>query len=130
LPTGVSKPVLYIIYILIVPISLVAGYTLLNAGSPNSLLRPIVPDPGHDVYVAIISSILVFILGFVVFYMRDREGFGQLIAMNADKIRKERKKGKSDAEIAESILSALKIRPGRRYNMARKKLVAYLSDFK
>jgi hypothetical protein len=111
-------------------IGLVAMYTLLNAGNPNSLLRPIFPDPRNDVYVAIITSILVFVLGFVVFYSRDREGFGQLIAMNAENIRKLRKKGETDEEIAESILSAMGMYRGYRYKMARKKLVAYLSEFK
>ena len=111
-------------------IGLVAMYTLLNAGNPNSLLRPIFPDPRDDVYVAVITSILVFILGFVVFYSRDREGFGQLIAMNAEKIRKLRKKGASDEEIAESILAAMGISSGYRYRMAHRKLVAYLSEFK
>ena len=124
-----SKPVLYIIYTLMILIGLVAMYTLLNAGNPNSLLRPIFPDPRNDVYVALITSILVFVLGFVVFYARDREGFGQLIAMNAEKIRKLRKKGKADEEIAKSILSAMGIYRGYRYKMARKKLVAYLSEF-
>lgn len=125
-----SKPALYIIYTLMVAIGLVAMYTLLNAGNPDSLLRPIFPDPGDDVYVAMITSFLVFVLGFVVFYARDREGFGQLIVMNAEKIRKLRKKGKADEEIAKSILSAMGISRGYRYKMARKKLVAYLSEFK
>jgi hypothetical protein len=123
------KPALYIIYTLMILIGLVAMYTLLNAGNPNSLLRPIFPDPRDDVYVAVITSILVFVLGFFVFYSRDREGFGQLIAMNAENIRKLRKKGKADEEIAESILSAMGIYRGYRYKMARKKLVAYLSEF-
>lgn len=123
------KPALYSIYTLMILIGLVAMYTLLNAGNPNSLLRPIFPDPRDDVYVAVITSVLVFVLGFVVFYARDREGFGQLIAMNAENIRKLRKQGKANEEIAESILTAMGIYRGYRYNMARKKLVAYLSEF-
>lgn len=112
-----------------ISIGLIAMYTLLTAGNPNSLLRLIFPDPAHDVYVALLTSILVFVLGFVVAYSRDREGFGQLIAMNAENIRKLRKEGNSDEEIATSILSALGIFRGYRYTMARKKLVAYLSEF-
>ncbi len=125
-----SKTALSVLYVMMIPIILITMYTLLTAGSPDSLLRPIIPDPGYDVYVAVISSFLVFVLGFVMLYARDREGFGQLIAMNADKIRKLRKKGTSDEEIADSILAALQIHRKRRYNMARKKLVAYLSEFK
>ena len=97
---------------------------------PNSLLRPIIPNPAHDLYVAVISSILVFILGFFVFYSRDHEGFQQLIEMNADRIRSMRKRKKNDGQIADSILAAMGSSSGYRHNMARKKLIAYLSGFK
>jgi hypothetical protein len=111
-------------------IGLVAMYTLLNAGNPDSLLRPYLPDPRHDVYVAVVSSILVFILGFFVFFSRDREGFRQLVDLNADQIRKLRKKGKSDNEIAASILAAMGSASGYKHNLALKKLVIALSEFK
>ncbi len=124
------KPLLYIIYGLMIVIGLVAMYTLLNAGNPDSLLRPYLPDPRHDVYVAVVSSILVFILGFFVFFSRDREGFRQLVDLNADQIRKLRKKGKSDEEIAASILTAMGSASGYKHNLALKKLVIALSEFK
>ena len=113
-----------------IAIGLVAMYTILNAGDPDSLLRSIFPDPHNDVYVAVISSLVVFILGFIVFYSRDREGFRQLIQMNQDRIREHRKQGYSDEQIAESILNAMGSSSGYRHNMARKKLMAYLSEFK
>ncbi len=124
------KPVMYIIYGLMLVIGLVAMYTLLNAGNPDSLLRPYLPDPRHDVYVAVVSSVLVFILGFFVFFSRDREGFRQLVDLNADQIRELRKKGKSDNEIAASILAAMGSASGYKHNLALKKLVIALSEFK
>ena len=124
------KPVLYIIYGLVIIIGLVAMYSLLNAGNPDSLLRSIIPNPAHDVYVAVISSVLVFILGFFVFFSRDQEGFQQLIELNADRIRSMRKRKKTDAQIADSILAAMGSTGGYKHNMARKKLIAYLSGFK
>ena len=111
-------------------IGLVAMYSLLNAGNPDSLLRPILPNPAHDVYVAVVSSVLVFILGFLVFFSRDQEGFQQLIEINADRIRSLRKRKKTDAQIADSILAAMGSTGGYRHNLARKKLVAYLAGFK
>ncbi len=111
-------------------IGLVAMYSLLNTGKPDSLLRPFFSDPKNDVYVAVISSILVFILGFFVFYDRDRESFRQLVALNADRIRSLRQKGQSDTEIAESILAAMGSSTGYRHNLARKKLIIALSEFK
>jgi len=111
-------------------IGLVAMYSLLNTGNPDSLLRPIIPDPRSDFYVAIISSVLVFILGFFVFYTRDREGFRHLVHLNADQIRDFRQNGKSDEEIADSILVAMGSSSGYRHNLARKKLIIALSEFK
>ena len=111
-------------------VGLVAMYSLLNAGNPNSLLRPFFPDPKQDIYVAAVSSVLVFILGFFVFFSRDREGFRQLVNLNSDQIRKLRKKGKSDEEIAASILTAMGSYSGYKHNLACKKLVIALSEFK
>ena len=111
-------------------IGLVAMYSLLNTGNPDSLLRLVFTDPADDFYVAVISSFIVFVLGFVVFFNRDQEGFHQLIAMNAERIRHLRKKGQNDTDIAESILSAMGSTNGYRHNLARKKLIIYLSRFK
>ena len=124
------KPFSTIIYALMIAIGLMAMYSILNAGNPKSFWRPYFPDTTSDVYLAMGLSVAVFVLGFVVFYMRDKEGFKQLIEMNADRIRGQRKKGKTDAEIADSILSAMGSSSGYRHNMAKRKMVAYLSDFK
>ena len=121
---------MYIIYGLMILIGLVAMYSLLNTGNPDSLLRPFIPDSKDDFYVAVISSVLVFVLGFFVFYARDREGFRELMARNADQIRNYRQKGKSDEEIADSILAAMGSIDGYRHKLARKKLIISLSEFK
>jgi hypothetical protein len=105
-------------------------YSLLNAGNPDSLLRPVFPDPSWDVYVAMTSSLIVFVLGFVVFFNRDSEGFRNLIGMNGDRVRQMRGEGRSDEEIADSILAAMGSRSGYRHNLAKKKLVIYLAEFK
>jgi hypothetical protein len=111
-------------------VGLVAMYSLLNAGNPDSLLRPIFPDPKYDLYVAMATSVLVFILGFFVFFSRDQESFRQLVELNAEKIRTLRNEGKNDEEIAASILAAMGSYSGYKHNMARKKLLIYLSEFK
>jgi hypothetical protein len=118
-----------IIYVLMILIGLVAMYAILNAGNPDSLLRPWVPNPAHDVYVAAITSFIIFILGFFVFFNRDREGFQNLVRLNAERIRTLRRNGQGDEEIAESILSAMGSSGGRRHNLAKRKLVIYLSEF-
>ena len=124
------KPLLTVIYVLMIIIGLVAMYSLLNAGNPDSLLRPFFPDPKYDLYVAMISSVLVFILGFFVFFTRDQESFRQLVALNAEKIRQLRTEGKKDEEIADSILAAMGSYSGYKHNMTRKKLLLYLAEFR
>ena len=124
------KPLLYIIYVLLIIVGLVAMYSLLNAGNPDSLLRPFFPDPKYDLYVAMVSSVLVFILGFFVFFSRDQESFRQLVTLNAEKIREQREAGKTDEEIADSILAAMGSHGGYKHNMAKKKLLIYLSEFR
>ena len=124
------KSTLYAVYVFMILIGLVAMYALLNTGSPHSVLRHIFPDPHSDFYVAIVSSVLVFILGFVVFYSRDQESLRQLVQLNADQIRRLRRDGKRDDEIADSILAAMGSQSGYRHNLARKKLLIYLSEFK
>ena len=124
-----SKSLQNFIYILIIAIGFLAFYTILNAGNPESFLRAFFPDPQSDVFIALISSVLVFLLGFVVFYSRDREGFKHLVELNQDQIRKMRKDDASDQEIAESILAAMGSKSGYRHNLNRKKLLLYLSEF-
>jgi hypothetical protein len=113
-----------------VVIGLVAMYSLLNAGNPNSLLRPFSPDPKYDLYIAMGTSVLVFILGIFVFFSRDQESFQQLVELNAEKIRTLRNEGKNDEEIADAILAAMGSHGGYKHNMARKKLLIYLSEFR
>lgn len=128
--SDMQKLILYAIYILMVSIGLVAMYSILNAGNPDSLLRSAFPDPAIDVYIAGISSFIVFVLGFVVFFTRDQEGFRNLIELNRNQIRSLRNKGKSDEEIADSILAAMGSRSGYKHNLAQKKLIIHLSKFK
>jgi ABC-type nickel/cobalt efflux system permease component RcnA len=127
---SLPKTLLTIIYVLMIIVGLVAMYSLLNAGNPESLLRPFFPDPKYDLYVAMISSVLVFILGFFVFFSRDQESFRQLVALNAEKIKELREAGKKDEDIADSILAAMGSHGGYKHNMARKKLLIYLSEFR
>ena len=117
------------IYTTMILVGLVTMYTILNAGSPDSLLRLFLPDPALDVYLAMGSSFLVFVLGFFVFYTRDREGFRALVELNAEKIHQMREKHISDDVIADEILAAMGRASGYRYNLARKKLILVLSEF-
>jgi hypothetical protein len=126
----VPRIALYFIYTLMGLSGLVAVYAIFNAGNPQGLLRLVFPDPRSDLLVALASSFLVFVLGFVVFFQRDREGFRRLVALNAEKVRRMRSMGRRDEEIADDILAAMGSHSGYRHNLARKKLLVYLAEFR
>ena len=119
-----------IVYTLLISVGLLAMYALLNAGNTNSMLRSVFPDPSMDVYVAVISSLVVFVLGFVVFFDRDSQGFRNLVELNGDRVKQLRNEGRTDEEIADSILAAMGSTSGYKHNLAKKKLVVYLAAFK
>jgi hypothetical protein len=124
------KSLRIIVYTLLISVGLLAMYALLNAGNTNSLLRSVFPDPSIDVYVAVVSSLVVFVLGFVVFFDRDSQGFRNLVELNGDRVKQLRNEGRTDEEIADSILAAMGSTRGYKHNMAKKKLMIYLADFK
>ena len=123
------KPVKFIVIVLMVLIGLLAMYSIFNAGNPNSMLRRVFPITDYDVTIAFIASLTVFILGFFIFFDRDRQGFRELVKMNADQIKKSRDQGQPDGAIADSILSAMGSTRGYRHNLSRKKLLIALSEF-
>jgi hypothetical protein len=124
------KPLINIVYALLIAVGLLAMYVLLNAGNSNSLLRTVFPDPSMDVYVAVVSSFIVFVLGFVVFFNRDSQSFRNLIELNGERVKQLRNEGRTDEEIADSILAAMGSISGYKHNIAKKKLAIYLADFK
>ena len=87
------KPVKFIVIVLMVLIGLLAMYSIFNAGNPNSLLRRVISNACYDVTIAFISSLTVFILGFFIFLDRDRQGFRELVKMNASQNKKKQKPG-------------------------------------
>ncbi len=121
---------LRVIYILIVVFGLVGLYAIFNVGNPHSLFRWIIKSDAYDLYIAMGVSLLVFFLGFLVFYFRQQEGYTQLLWMNRERIRALREKRYSDEQIAEDLLSALGMKRGYRYNLVKKRLVLELSSIK
>ena len=124
------KPLINFVYALLIAIGLLAMYSILNAGSTHSLLRSVFPDPSADVYVAVVSSLIVFVLGFAVFFTHDSQGFRNLVELNGDRVSQLRNEGRTDEEIADSILAAMGSTSGYKHNLAKKKLEIYLAEFK
>ena len=118
---------LLIVYILLVLTGIVTFYAIFNIGNPNSLFRLVIKSDRYDLYIIMGGSLIVFFLGFLVFYFRQQEGFTQLLWLNRDRIQTLRNQGFSDEQIAEDLLSALGMKRGYRYNMTKKRLMLELS---
>lgn len=118
-----------IFYVVLALVGFLAAYSLVFNGSPDGFLRVIFPDPGSDWYIAVCCSFLFFILCFIPFITNQDKSFRQVVEANADRIRSLRQAGSSDEDIAKSIIDAVGLRPGYRYNMAKKKLIYYLAQF-
>ena len=118
-----------IFYIVLTIVGFVAAYSLVFNGSPDGFLRIIFPDPAADWYISVICSVLFFILCFIPFITNQDKSFREVVEANTDRIRFLRQSGSSDDDIARSIIDAAGIKPGYRYNMAKKKLVYYLGQF-
>ncbi len=119
---------LWIVYILLVSTGIVTFYAIFNIGNPHSLFRLVIKTDRYDLYIVMGGSLVVFFLGFLVFYFRQEEGFSQLLWLNRDRIRSLRKQGYSDDQIAEDLLSALGMKRGYRFKMTKKRLVLELSS--
>ncbi len=119
---------LWIVYIFLVSTGIVTFYAIFNIGNPHSLFRLIIKTDRYDLYIVMGGSLVVFFLGFLVFYFRQEEGFSQLLWLNRDRIRSLRKQGYSDDQIAEDLLSALGMKRGYRFKMTKKRLVLELSS--
>jgi hypothetical protein len=118
---------LSIVYILLVLTGIITFYAIFNIGNPNSLFRLVIKSDRYDLYIIMGGSLIVFFLGFLVFYFRQQEGFTQLLWLNRDRIQTLRNQGFSDEQIAEDLLSALGMKRGYRYNMTKKRLMLELS---
>jgi hypothetical protein len=126
----IPKPMLYAAYVLMAVCGILAAYALLNYGSPSSFLRLLFPEPTMDWYVAVGGSVIFFILGAVPYLDKQDSAFKEVVEANADNIRQHREMGRTDDEIAITILEAARIKKGYRYNIARKKLIYYLGRFR
>ena len=123
-----NKPGLRILlYVLLVILLLLTFYGIFNAGNPKSLFRLVAKDPAYDVTITVGLAVCLFA---VVLLMTTRGGQNRLrhlLEINADHIRELRRKGRSDAYIADSFLSELGVKSGILHRLAKRRVLRYLS---
>jgi uncharacterized integral membrane protein len=122
-----SKKIFFTIVILL---SIIILYLIFNVGNPNSLMRYIIKDPSYDLLILIILAVIMSLMSFYYAHSNETTGYEKIIQANLKNIQKLRKNGKTDEQIAEAILNALKIRKGYRYSYARKRLIVVLGKVK
>lgn len=101
-----------IFYILLAVLMVADLYLIFNTGNPQSLIRPLVKDPGWDILITLIVSVTIMAIASFVFSPSrgSRDQIQLLLEANKGYIEKLRAKGKSDQEITESLLNELKLK--------------------
>jgi len=122
-----SKKVFFIVFALL---SVFIAYLIFNVGNPNSLLRYIIEDPSYDIIILVAFAVLLSVMSFYYAHTNETGGYEKIVQANLKKIHKLRRKGKTNEEIAQSILKAMNIRRGYRYHYAVKRLVLILEKVK
>lgn len=105
-------------------------YLIFTEGNPNSIFRYLIKNPSYDYLIALVLGIILSFIILSYRWLTERVNFERIIQENIEFMRKLRKQKKNDDEIADSLLAALNIRKGIRYNMAKKKILYYLSAVK
>jgi hypothetical protein len=123
-----NKPALRIVfYILLVLLVLLTFYGIFNAGNPNSLFRLVVEDPAYDITITVGLAVCLFAVVVLLTASGGQNRLRHLLEINADHIRELRRKGRSDAYIADSFLSELGVKGGILYRLAKRRVLRYLS---
>jgi hypothetical protein len=115
------------LFILVILLLLLTFYGIFNAGNPNSVFRLVIKDPGYDVTATVALAVVSFALIMVLTAGGGQSRLRALLEVNRDHIESLRRKGKSDAFIAESFLSELGVKKGILYRLARRRVLRYLS---
>lgn len=105
-------------------------YLIFTEGNPNSIFRYLIKNPSYDYLIALVLGLILSFIILSYRWLTERVNFERIIQENIEFMRKLRKQKKSDGEIADSLLAALNIRKGIRYNIAKKKILYYLSAVK
>lgn len=105
-------------------------YLIFTEGNPNSIFRYLIKNPSYDYLIALVLGLILSFIILSYRWLTERVNFERIIQENIEFMRKLRKQKKNDDEIADSLLAALNIRKGIRYNMAKRKILYYLSAVK
>jgi hypothetical protein len=117
------------LFILLVVLMVLTFYAIFNTGNPRSLFRYLIRDSGYDVAVTLVLSFGVVVIVLILTAERTGRLKGTL-DMNRDYILELRRKGRSDAEIADSFLNELKAPPGALRSLARGRVLRDLARLK
>jgi len=119
---------LYIVFVIL--LFSFTFYLIFWSGHPKYLLKYLYSDRRYDIYVIVGFGFLTSLVAFFSSWSNENKGYMKLLEMNKDYIRKLRKRGKSDEEIAEALLKALGRKKGIGYGYEKRKIIYFLSKLK
>ena len=95
------------LYIFLAVLMLIDFYLIFNVGNPNSLIRPIVPSAEYDMIITLAVSALIAFLSFYVFRVRKDDPVVLMLRENRAYVEQLRGEGKSNEDIADSLMAEL-----------------------
>jgi hypothetical protein len=116
-----------VFFVLLGIFAVLTFYAIFNTGNPNSIFRLIVEDTSFDLFITVGLAVVVGALVILITATREESNLSHLLQVNEDYIRQLRRKGKTNAEIAESFLSELGSRSGILHRLAKRRVLRYLS---
>jgi hypothetical protein len=126
----IKRSARYLLFVLLGVFMLFTLYSIFNTGNPNSLFRFIVKDPSYDLAVTVALAVSVGVLVILLTASREQNSLEHLLEINLEHIQRLRRKGRNDAEIADSFLREVGSRQGFLHSIAKRRVLRYLSKLK
>jgi len=102
-------------------------YAIFNAGNKKSFFRIFLSDTSYDVTITLALGAVAAGLAVALYAGRAETPLKQILDMNLEYINELREEGRSDEYIADSFLREAGSKKGMLYNIARRKILRYLS---
>ncbi len=111
-------------------LAVIVFYLIFNVGNPNSILRYVIKSSSYDTIILVVLAAFLSLMSFYYVHASETGGYEKIVQANLKKIQKLRKRGKTNEEIAESILNAMNVKKGYRYRYAMRRVIIILERVK
>ncbi|MGQ9616450.1 MAG: hypothetical protein ACUVWJ_08630 [Spirochaetota bacterium] len=117
----------WLLTVLLILFLVLTFYAIFNAGSERSFFRLFINDTSYDVTITLALGAVAAALAVALYAGRTETPLKQVLDMNVEYINELRQEGRSDEYIADSFLKEAGSKKGIFHNIAKRKILRYLS---